>query len=87
MPRAAKQDRVEQILGELAELSLMLAKDLAVQARETENPEAKVALVQAFEKISRSARLTLALDAKLDRDAARDARNAAREATALAAET
>jgi|SRR5579859_625386 len=86
MSRSAKQERVEQILGELAELGLMLSRDLAVAAREAETPDDKAALAQAFQKTSRTVRLTLALDAKLDRDAARDAREAAREAAAEAAD-
>ncbi|MGZ6016330.1 MAG: hypothetical protein ACXWKM_11355 [Phenylobacterium sp.] len=83
---AAKRERVEQILGEIAELSLMLARDLAADARAAEDPEQKVALVAAFQQTARTTRLTLALDAKLDRDAARDAREEAREAAALAAD-
>ncbi len=86
MSRSVKQERVEQILGELAELGLMLARDLATEARACEEPEAKAALAAAFQKTSRTVRLTLALDAKLDRDAARDAREAAREAAAEAAD-
>ena len=82
----SKRERVEQILGELAELSLMLARDLAVQARACEVPEEKVALVTAFQKTARTTRLTLALDAQLDRQAARDAREAARDAQAQAAD-
>ena len=78
MSRSAKQERAEQILGELAELGLMLARDVAADARAAEDPDQKVALTDAFQKLSRTVRLTLALDAKLDRDAARDAREAAR---------
>ena len=78
----AKRERAEQILGELSELGLMLARDLAVQARAAETPEEKVALTEAFQKTSRAVRLTLALDFKLQRDAARDAAEAAREAKA-----
>ena len=62
------------MLGELAELGLMLARDLAVQARAAEDTEDKVALTTAFQKTSRAVRLTLALDFKLERDAARAAR-------------
>lgn len=62
------------MLGELAELGLMLARDLAVQARAAEDTEDKVALTTAFQKTSRAVRLTLALDFKLEREAARDAR-------------
>src|ERR1700761_2618492 len=71
-----KQARAEAILGELAEPGLMLARELAIQARATEDPDAQVALVSAFQKTSRTVRLTLALDFKLQRDAARAAREA-----------
>ena len=83
---AAEQERAKEILGELAELGLMLARDLAVQARAAEDTEEKVALVGAFQKTSRTVRLTLALNFKLSRDAARDARDAAREEKADAAD-
>lgn len=86
MSRTAKQERTEQILGELAELGLMLAKDLAVHARAAEEHADRVALNAAYQQTSRCVRLTLALDAKLDRDAAKDARDAAREEAALAAD-
>lgn len=82
---ADKRARAEAMLGELAELGLMLARELAVQARETEDPEERVALVAAFQKTSRAVRLTLALDFRLERDAAREAREAEREAQAQAA--
>ncbi len=75
---ATKRERAEQMLGELAELSLMLARDLAVQARAAEDADEKVALTTAFQKMARTTRLTLALDAKLDRDAAREAAAAAK---------
>lgn len=71
---AEKQARAEAILGELAELGLMLARDLAAQARAAEDPETQVALVAAFQKTSRAVRMTLALDFKLRRDAVRAAR-------------
>jgi hypothetical protein len=83
----AKRERAEQMLGELAELSLMLARDLAVQARSAEDADEKVALTAAFQKTARTVRLTLALDFKLTRDAARDAREDAREAKAAADDT
>ena len=73
-----KQARAEAMLGELAELALMVAKDLAVRVRECEDAEQAVALANAFQKASRVVRLTLALDVKLDRDAAREAREAER---------
>ena len=74
---ADKQARAEAILGELAELGLMLARDLAAQARACEDPDDAERLAQAFNKTSRAVRLTLALDARLTRDAARLAREAA----------
>ncbi|MBS0363968.1 MAG: hypothetical protein JSR98_21555 [Proteobacteria bacterium] len=86
MSDAAKRERAEQILGELSELGLMLARDLATAARAAETPEEKVALVEAFQKTSRAVRLTLALDFKLQRQAERDAADAAREAAKDAAD-
>jgi hypothetical protein len=84
---AEKRVRAEAMLGELAEHALMVAKDLAVRARETEDHAQAAALADAFQKVSRVVRLTLALDFKLDRDVARDAREAAREAERIAAGT
>jgi hypothetical protein len=81
-----KRARAEAMLGELAELGLMVARELAVRTRESEDPEQTVALAGAFQKVSRVVRLTLALDFKLERDAARDARDAAREAKEAEAE-
>jgi len=69
-----KQARVEAMLGELAELGLMLARDLARQAQACEDPADTERLAAAFNKTSRAVRLTLALDAKLERDGARMAR-------------
>jgi hypothetical protein len=68
------------MLGEIAELGLMVAKELTARLRESEDVDQTVALADAFQKVSRVVRLTLALDFKLDRDAARDVRDAAREA-------
>src|ERR1700761_4459503 len=68
------------MLGDLAELSLMVAKELAVRLRESEDVDQPVPLSGAFQKVSRVVRLTLALDFKLERDAARDAREAERAA-------
>src|SRR3954471_17707816 len=82
------QARTEAILGELAELGLVVAKELAVRLRESEDANEAVALAGAFQKMSRTVRLTLALSAKLERDAAADATaeaQAAREAETKAA--
>jgi hypothetical protein len=73
------------MLGELAEHGLMVAKDLALRLRASEETGEAVALADAFQKVSRVVRLTLALDFKLDRDAAcdeREARKAEAEAPA-----
>jgi len=80
-----KRARAEQMLGELAELALMMARELAVRVRESEDPAETVALAAAFQKTSRVVRLTLALDFKLERDAAREAQDLAREAEAAKA--
>ena len=81
-----KRARAEAMLGELAELGLMVARELAVRTRECEDVDQTVALAGAFQKVSRVVRLTVALDFKLGRDAAREARVEAREAEAAEAE-
>src|SRR5471030_2216737 len=81
-----KRARAEAMLGELAELGLMVAKELAVRVRESEDAEETVVLAGAFQKVSRVVRLTLALDFKLERDAARDAAAEAQEAEEAAAQ-
>jgi hypothetical protein len=78
--QSEKRVRAEAMLGEIAELALMVARELAVRTRESEEVDQTVALADAFQKVSRVVRLTLALDFKLERDFARDARDAAREA-------
>src|SRR5258705_8315194 len=78
--QSEKRARAEAMLGEIAELALMVARELAVRTRQSEDVEQTVALADAFQKVSRVVRLTLALDFKLERDAARDARDVARVA-------
>ena len=80
-----KRARAETILGELAEHALVVAKELAIRMRETEDADQAVAFADAFHKVSRVVRLTIALDFKLDRDAARDAREQARETDRICA--
>jgi hypothetical protein len=87
MVTTEKRARAGAMLGELAEHGLMVAKELAVRLRECEDAGEAVALAGAFQKVSRVVRMTLALDFKLDRDAARDAREAEQfEAERLQAE-
>src|SRR3954452_4118939 len=81
-----KRARAEAMLGEIAALALMVARELAVRTRESDDVDQTVALADAFQKVSRVVRLTLALDFKLERDAARDARDAARQAEKAEAE-
>jgi hypothetical protein len=76
--QADKRARAETMLGELAEHALVVAKDLSQRLRECEDTGEAVALADAFHKVSRVVRLTLALDFKLDRDAAREDREAAK---------
>jgi len=81
--QSEKQARAEAMLGELAEVSLMVAKELATRLRESEDTGETVALAGAFQKISRVVRLTLALDFKLERDATREARDAEKAETEI----
>ena len=74
-----KQARAEAMLGEIAELGLIVAKELTARLRGSEDVDETVALAGAFQKVSRVVRLTLALEFKLERDAARDAREAERD--------
>ena len=60
-----KRARAEAMLGELAELGLMVARELAVRTRESEDPDQTVALAGAFQKVSRVVRLALALNLSL----------------------
>src|SRR5882757_8818452 len=83
--QSEKRARAEAMLGEVAELALKVARELAVRTRESEDVDQTVALADAFQKVSRVVRLTLALDFKLDRDAKAAAREA-QEAEADAAE-
>ena len=82
-----KQARIEAMLGDVAELSLMVIRETAVRLRETEDNQEFAALGSTFEGLTRSLRLTLALSEKVERDTARDLAadaRAAREAEAEA---
>jgi hypothetical protein len=78
-------ERRDRILTELSELGLDIARDLHARALAAETPEAAGELALAFQRVSRSVRQTLALEAKLERDRARqdreDRADAAREHT------
>jgi len=71
------EDRHGRITAELAGLSLELARDLQRRALETEDHAEAARLAEAFHKVSRGLRQTLALDMKLIRfrgELAREAR-------------
>jgi len=76
-PAETKAERCDRMLGELAELGMAVARDLAARAQAAETPEEATQLALAFHRVSRSLRQTLALDAKLTRDAAQAEREAA----------
>ncbi|WP_394762846.1 hypothetical protein [Phenylobacterium sp.] len=58
-----------RILGELAEFGLNLARKLHDQGMAAETPQETADLARAFHSVSRSVRQTLALEARLARDA------------------
>jgi len=67
-------ERHGRILGELSELGHDLAKKLHGQAMAAETPAETAELARAFHSVARSVRQTLALEARLARDAARQDR-------------
>jgi len=66
-------ERHGRILAELSELGLGLARELQQRALAAETPEAAADLANAFHRISRSVRQTLALETKLERERRRRA--------------
>jgi len=80
---ASNLDLTEQeqaSLAELAELDMALARHVHAHALAADDPATIADMARAYQRIARSARQSLALTAKLRRDAARDALEAAREA-------
>src|SRR5688572_17316815 len=73
-------DRHGRILARLGELGLSLAEDLHRDAAAAETPEARALSAVAFHRIGRGLRQTLALEARL----VREARQAEREDAAHA---
>ena len=63
-----------RILGELAAFGLDFARKLHGQGMAAETPEETATLARAFHGVARSVRQTLALEARLARDAQRQAR-------------
>jgi hypothetical protein len=66
-------ERHGRMLAELAELGLGLARELHGRAVDAESSQEKAQLADAFQRMSRSVRQSVALEAKLQRDARRDA--------------
>jgi len=76
-------ERHGRMLGRLSELGMSLAEGVHAQAAatlETREPKAVAELALTFHRVSRSVRQSIALEAKLVRDAARAEREAAVEA-------
>ncbi|TAJ72668.1 MAG: hypothetical protein EPO51_07790, partial [Phenylobacterium sp.] len=73
-PEADIVDRDQQLLGQLAELDLALAKHVHGLALASDDPAQVAELSHAYQRISRCVRQTLALKAKLKRDAEQHAR-------------
>jgi hypothetical protein len=67
-------ERHGRILAELAELGLSLARGLHARAGAAETPQDAERLALAFHGLSRSVRLTLALEARLERERLKAAR-------------
>ncbi|WP_331537219.1 hypothetical protein [Phenylobacterium sp.] len=67
----SKQEMAERhgrVLAEFAELGLTLGRELAAKAAAAQTTEAAEALALAFHRISRSVRLTIALEMRLTRE-------------------
>jgi len=65
----SQAEKTQRVLGELTELGLTLARDLHARALAAESAEEAQALGLAFHRISRSVRQSLALEARMQRDA------------------
>jgi hypothetical protein len=79
-------ERQSRVLAELAELGLGLARGLAARAAAAETDAAAEGLALAFHRVSRSVRLTLALEVRLERERLQGVRETRKE-TVHAAET
>ena len=76
-------NRTEQrarMLGELADVAMDLARDMAGRAMAAESLEEAERMSLAFDRMARSVRLTLSLEARLERELKSEARAAQAEA-------
>lgn len=69
---AARAERQSAMLDELAELGLALARDLQRRALQAEAPQEAASLADAFHRVARSVRQSLALQARLAREVRQD---------------
>jgi hypothetical protein len=76
-------ERHGRVLARLSELDLAQAEQLHVQALAAEDPKTSAELGLTFHRLARSVRQSIALEARLVRDAARAEREAALEAERL----
>jgi hypothetical protein len=60
------------MLGELADLAMDLARDMAAKAKKSESLEDAERYTLAFDRMARSVRLSIALSRRLERDHLRD---------------
>lgn len=65
-------ERHAAVLVELAEIGMVMARDLRDEVEAAETPEAKARAVAAYPRVARAVRQCLALEARFRRDAARD---------------
>ena len=79
MTSASAKDHREAILAELTELGMSLARDLHARALAASDDKAANDLARAFHTLSRSVRQTLALQARFERDARLDRRQAVQD--------
>jgi ATP-dependent Clp protease ATP-binding subunit ClpA len=61
-------ERPGRVLTELAEIGMALARDIAAGAQAAETLEAKQAAALVFHQVARSVRLSLSLEARLNRE-------------------
>src|SRR5256885_4812963 len=86
MDTAIMAEAHEQVLGMLADRTLKLAVHLQEQAMDAEDLDQKVRLAGAFHRVGRGLRQTLALQARLAREARQGDREAAADLDARRAE-
>lgn len=78
-------ERHAALLGELAELGMAVARELQGRIAEAATPEAAERLALGFQRVARSVRMTLALEARLAREGEAGAREAAQRRAQAAA--